>query len=229
MTVKTAAFFDLDRTLITVNSGALWVKREYRRGRITNRQMAEAIFLLAAYRLSLMDMDASLRRAIRVYRGDNEEAIAQRTHLWYQEEVADKVSTEALAALEQHRQAGHLLVLLTSSSPYASAAATEHLGLDGWLSSRYEVKDGCLTGEPIFPLCYGAGKVINAEAYAREHDVDLAQSYFYTDSYSDLPMLLRVGQPRVVNADLRLNLYARLRGWPRLNWRSTVIPRKNGA
>ncbi len=220
--MKIAAFFDLDRTLITVNSGALWVKREYQRGRISTRQMVEAIFMLLAYRLSLLDMEASLRKALRIYRGVSEEVIDRRTYRWYYEEVAHKVSVEALEALEHHRQAGHLLVLLTSSSPYVAAAATEHMALDEWISSRYEIREGCLTGELVLPLSYGAGKVPNAEVFARERGIDLARSYFYTDSYSDLPMLLRVGEPRVVNPDLRLNLYARRHGWPRLKWRSEV-------
>lgn len=222
-TLNTAAFFDLDRTLITVNSGALWVRREYQRGRISHRQMAEAVLVLVGYRLSLLDVEATLRKAIKIYRGVSEELIDRRTHRWYHEEVADKVSAEALAALEHHRQAGHLLVLLTSSSPYVAAAATEHMKLDGWISSHYEIKDGLLTGEPVVPLSYGAGKVPNAEAFALAHDIDLDRSYFYTDSYSDLPMLLRVGEPRVVNPNLRLSLYARLHGWPRLRWRTAVV------
>jgi phosphoserine phosphatase len=63
-------------------------------------------------------------------------------------------------------------------------------------------------------VCYGQGKVVWAERFAAEHDVDLAASYFYTDSISDLPLLERVGHPVVVNPDLRLRRLARKRGWP---------------
>jgi HAD superfamily hydrolase (TIGR01490 family) len=214
-----AAFFDLDLTLLTVNSGSLWIRRERRLGRLSLRQVTEGMVLLAGYRLNLVDIEASIRKALAVYRGQAEEAIRAWTKEWYHQEVAHLVSTDARAALEEHREAGHRLVLLTSSSPYVSAAVTEHLGLDAWISSTYEVRDGLLTGEPVLPLCYGPGKVAHAEAYAARERIDLTQSCFYTDSYSDLAMLLCVGQPRAVNPDLRLRLYARWRGWPVLEWR----------
>jgi phosphoserine phosphatase len=69
------------------------------------------------------------------------------------------------------------------------------------------------------PLCFGAGKIAQAEAYAEARGVSLAESYFYTDSINDLPMLERVGNPRVVNPDLRLSWVARRRGWSVEDWR----------
>ena len=109
-------------------------------------------------------------------------------------------------------------MLLTSSSPCESALATRYFRLDACLSSRYEVLDGRFTGEPVLPLCYGAGKVEHAESWAFREGIDLSRSYFYTDSNTDLPMLLRVGRPRVVNPDLRLRWEARRRGWTVLDW-----------
>lgn len=217
--MRTAAFFDLDRTLISVNSGTLWVKRERRLGRISLRQLADATVMLLAYRLSLVDIDTSMRKALTLYRGEREETLAAWTREWFEAEVKQWITEGARGALREHRDAGHLCVLLTSSSPYASAALAEHLHFDALISSRYEVRDGLLTGEPVLPWCYGEGKVALAEGYAREHDVDLSRSFFYTDSYTDLPMLLRVGEPRVVNPDLRLRLAALWRGWKVLSWR----------
>ena len=216
--MKPAAFFDLDRTLISVNSGDLWVKRERRLGRLTSRQVIEATALFLAYRLSIVDIEAAMRKALAVYRGEREETLARWTREWYLQTVAPCVTPAARQALAEHRAQGHPLVLLTSSSPYVSVVVAEQLGLDAWISSRYEVRDGLLTGEPVLPLCYGAGKVGYAERWAAEAGVDLGRSYFYTDSYTDLPMLLRVGEPRIVNPDLRLRLYARWRGWPLLVW-----------
>jgi HAD superfamily hydrolase (TIGR01490 family) len=213
-----AAFFDLDRTLISVNSGSLWIKRERRMGRISLRQVVEGTMMLLAYRLSIVDIEAAMRKALAVYRGEREETLARWTREWYLQTVAPCVTPAARQALAEHRAQGHPLVLLTSSSPYVSVVVAEQLGLDAWISSRYEVRDGLLTGEPVLPLCYGAGKVGYAERWAAEAGVDLGRSYFYTDSYTDLPMLLRVGEPRIVNPDLRLRLYARWRGWPLLVW-----------
>ena len=82
-------------------------------------------------------------------------------------------------------------------------------------------ENGLLTGDLDGPLCYGDGKVIRAEQWAEEAGVDLDVSYFYSDSYSDIPMLERVGHPRVVNPDFRLRRIAKKKGWPILDWRYT--------
>jgi HAD superfamily hydrolase (TIGR01490 family) len=213
-----AAFFDLDRTLLTVNSGGLWVRRERRLGRRSLRQVAEATAMLLAYRLGIVDIESSMRKALAVYRGVSEATLEAWTREWYHAEVARHVSAAAREELEAVRRQGLAAVLLTSSSPYVSRVACEHLGLGSYISSRYGVKDGVLTGEPVLPICYGQGKVVLAEEYAVEHGIDLARSSFYTDSYTDLPMLRRVGEPRVVNPDLRLHLHARRQGWPVLHW-----------
>ena len=114
-----------------------------------------------------------------------------------------------------------MLVLLTSSSMYESEAATEHFDLEHFLCTRYEVHDGVFTGDVVRPICYGKGKVIHAQYFAARHDLDLGQSFFYTDSFSDLPMLRRVGHPRVVNPDLRLRVAALAAGWTVLDWRGS--------
>ena len=217
--MSTAAFLDLDLTLITINSGASWVKRERRLGRISSRPMRQAYVRFLLYRLSLIDMDEAMRLALAQYKGLPEQTLADWTRTWYQAEVACFAAPGARPVLDEHRRLGHALVLLTTSSPYESALAKEQFNLDHALSSRYEVIDGQLTGEFIPPLAYGPGKVVIAEQYAAENGIDLDGSYFYSDSYSDRPMLERVGHPHAVNPDMRLRRFAKKKGWPILDWR----------
>lgn len=226
---RTAAFFDLDGTLLSVNSGALWIKRERRVGRLSLFQFLEAMGYLVAYRLNSIDMEKATRRALQTIKGEREDTVRAWTRQWYAEEVAPKVAPGAWAALDEHREAGHALVLLTSSSPYAAELAGQQLRLDACISSRYEVRDGVFTGEPLSPLCYGAGKVAYAARYAQQHDVDLGHSYFYSDSATDLPMLWRVGHPRVVNPNAALRRVARRHGWPILDWNSGSAREIKGA
>ncbi len=214
----TAAFFDLDRTLIPHNSGASWVRREVRAGRLTRRQAAEAGLWFAAYRFGLLDVAPAFRKAAMAMRGQDEEEMRERTRVWWEEEIRETMLTEGIAAVEEHRRQGHRLILLTSSSPYVSQLASNQLALHAFLCTRFGVKEGKFTGEVEMPVCYGEGKVTWARAYAEEEGVDLASSYFYTDSYTDLPMLLAVGEPRVVNPDPRLKREARKRGWVVADW-----------
>jgi HAD superfamily hydrolase (TIGR01490 family) len=213
-----AAFFDLDGTLLTVNSASLWVRRERRLGRISGWQVARAALLLGGYRLGLLDMESALREALGTLRGVAEEQIRAETRQWWADEVRGFIAPGARAVLEEHRRRGDLLVLLTSSSAYASEMAKAEFGLDHTLCQLYEVAGGRFTGEPLRPICYGPGKVEVAEEWARRHGVDLSRSAFYTDSSTDLPMLERVGRPFAVHPDPRLRVAARRRGWPQLDW-----------
>ena len=222
-----AAFFDLDGTLLTANSGGLWMRRERRLGRLSLWQVIEGTLYLFAYRFHALDMEQVTVRALRTVKGEQEETVRQWTVAWFYDEVVPHEAPGARAALAAHRDRGDRLVLLTSASRYESEAATDFFGLDDFLCTRYEVRDGLFTGDIIRPLCYGAGKVAHAERYAEEHGLDLAESTFYTDSFSDIPMLRRVGHPRVVRPDLRLRLTARLNRWPILDWGSQAAGTKS--
>jgi HAD superfamily hydrolase (TIGR01490 family) len=213
-----AAFFDLDGTLLDANSGKLWMNRERRLGRLTPWQTVQGLVYLTAYKTGFIDMEKVTIKALGTVRGEREERLRRWTHAWFEEEVVPYVSIGAWRQVAWHRMQGHKLILLTSSSPYESEAASAFFELDAFLSMRYEVKDGRFTGDVCRPLCYGAGKVIHAESLARRQSIDLAESYFYTDSITDLPMLERVGHPRVVNPDYRLRRKAEQQGWPIYVW-----------
>jgi HAD superfamily hydrolase (TIGR01490 family) len=219
--MKTAAFFDLDRTLLAVNSGRLWVESERRSGRISREQLGWAMLYLAGYKLGLVDMERAMEQAVRTLTGMAEGTLRSRTHAWYDAHVKHHAAPGAFRAIARHRERAHALVLLTSSSVYESERALEHFGLDVALCTRFQVRDGLFTGSLERPLCYGPGKVELAEAHARAHGIDLDESYFYTDSITDRPMLERVGHPRVVHPDPRLRLLSLKRGWPVLDWRRT--------
>lgn len=215
-----AAFFDLDGTLITVNTTRLWLRRERRLGRISAWQMAHAAMKLGAYRLGFLDMEATLRYALARFIGLAEDRMWEETRAWWREDVRQFAAPGAGAVLEHHRRRGERLVLLTSSSRYAAEMARGEFGLDDVLFQGFEVRDGRLTGEPTHPICYSHGKVEVAEAWARANDIDLGASSYYTDSSTDLPMLERVGRPFAVHPDPRLARIARARGWPVLDWRT---------
>lgn len=216
--MKPAAFFDLDGTLITKNSATLWMKSERCKGRLSLYLMARGSLYVLAYKIGFIDMEHAMNEALQTVKGMEEEELRRRTHAWVDEYVMPVVAAGARDALARHRDQGHKLVLLTSASPYESEAIVARLGLDDFLSTRYEVRDGKMTGKVVPPPCYGEGKVSWAKRYAEEHDIDLTGSWFYSDSITDLPMLQVVGHPVVVNPDPRLKYKARRLGWPVEYW-----------
>lgn len=215
---RTAAFFDLDRTVIRVNSAILWAQHERKRGFISRTQLARSLFWSALYHLSLVDMERAYAEAVAHYRGSDPNELDALTRTWFHQEVAQHVRPQALDAIAWHRDKGHPLVLLTSSSSFGAAAASDLWGFDAWIANEFPVKNGRIDGSFATPLVYGDGKVHHAEKYAKAHQISFEESYFYSDSLSDQPMLEAVGNPRIVDPDPRLRRLAKQRDWPILPW-----------
>lgn len=212
------AFFDFDETLIVGNSGNLWIRRELRSGHINRLQALRAASWMVRYRLGFASMEEALRTAIRSLAGTEERTLRERTRDFYEEEVRHLYRAGAREAVDQHRLQGDACVLLTASSLYLSELVSAELRLDAVLCNRFQVAEGRLTGEPEGELCFGVGKLRYAEAYAKRAGVSLSSCTFYTDSYSDLPVLKEVGTPVLVNPDRRLRREARPRGWQVVEW-----------
>jgi HAD superfamily hydrolase (TIGR01490 family) len=212
-----AAFFDMDNTLLRVETGMSWVRFLYKRGELPPRMVAKALYWQALYKLAVLDMDTVFTKLVEGMRGDSEAEMIAKCDIWYRRHVAPEVAPAALLAIEHHRQAGHLVVLATGSTQYAARPVARGVGIEHVLSSELEVERGVFTGRPA-AFCFGHHKVALAERWAERHGVDLAASYFYSDSYNDLPMLERVGTPIAVNADARLRRHARRRGWAAPRW-----------
>lgn len=208
------AFFDLDRTLIDVNSGILFAQYEREMGRISRRQLARAAIWSAGYHLSIIDLPAAYAQALAHYVGTHTDAIRDRTVAWFHRDIEHRLLPEAAAAMRWHRAQGHRLVILSNTSCYQAQAATDAWGFDDWLANTFELDDNdCLTGRIVPPMCYAEGKVEHARAWLQTHGGTLRDSWFYTDSLSDVPMLEVVGHPVVINPDPRLGRVARARGW----------------
>ncbi|HZS40045.1 MAG TPA: HAD family hydrolase [Polyangia bacterium] len=213
-----AAFFDMDRTLIRANTGTLYIRYLRRRGEIGAWRMVQALGWIAQYKLAILDMESVITRVTAQMAGDSEQEMIDKCLEFTSSHVLPTVAPKALEALERHRAEGHVVAILSSSSPYVTEPLAKHLGIEHVLCTRLAVRDGKFAGTHVRPACYGAGKVHWAEAFARDRGVDLARSYFYTDSYSDLPMLERVGVARVINPDSRLKRHARRVGWEVDEW-----------
>jgi HAD superfamily hydrolase (TIGR01490 family) len=214
----TAAFFDMDRTLVRCNTGTLWIRYQRARGEMSRLRALRALGWIARYKLSVLDMEAVTALVTAEMAGVVEEELAAKCLSFTREQVLHQVPAEAHAALAGHRRRGHLVAILSSSSPYIAEPVAHHLGIEHVLCTRLCVRDGRFAGQHVRPACYGQGKVVWAERFARAQAIDLAASYFYTDSYSDLPMLERVGERRVVNPDRRLLRHARRLGWSIERW-----------
>ncbi|HLK10305.1 MAG TPA: HAD family hydrolase [Candidatus Binatia bacterium] len=209
-----AALFDIDGTLLARNSAPLYMRHLRRTGQARRRDVALTLYFLLRYKMGLLDLERALAASLEWVRGRAEVEVRADAEAWYAREVRPWVFPAMAATVAAHRRAGHLPVILTSATRYLAEPLAADLGIEYVLVTQLVVKDGRFTGEAVRPVCYGQGKIFWAEQFARTHGIDLARSYFYTDSITDLPVLERVGRPRVVNPDPRLRRAAARRGWP---------------
>jgi len=213
------AFFDLDRTLLSINSGTAWVIRELRAGRLTPWQVSRALYYLALYRLGRARLEDAIVVAVASLKGSAVDEVRQNVESFYEQYVKNAYRPGGLKALSEHKQQGDLTALLSSTSVYLAEAVSRELGLDAAFCNRFEVDGaGAHTGRSQGTLCFGSGKLEYAAAFAQSRGVTLERCVFYTDSFSDLPVLERVGRPVVVNPDGRLKREALRRKWEVVDW-----------
>jgi HAD superfamily hydrolase (TIGR01490 family) len=216
---RVGAFFDVDRTLVSCNTGRLFLRDLRRRGEISFLRALRAMGWMAKYHLSLIDLQWVAARVASQMAGSAEREFEERCRLWVKEDILPLVVPGARGRIEKHRAAGHVLAILSSSPTYVTRPIAEALGIDEVMSTQFEVSAGQFTGRLVGPACVGLGKVHWAEDLGARQQLDLDGSWFYTDSYTDMPMLERVGNRVVVNPDPRLRRAARQRGWPVQDWR----------
>lgn len=219
-----AAFFDLDRTVIAKSSALAFGRPFYRDGLIKRSDVVKAAYAQLLFRLGGADEAAMAR---------TRDYMAQLCQGWRVDQVREIV-TEALDELinpyiyaeagkliEEHQAAGRDVVLVSASGEEIVRPIGELLGVDDMIATRMAVADGHYTGEIEF-YAAGPAKVDGVRSVAAERGYDLAASYAYSDSISDLPLLAAVGFPTAVNPDRALRKAAAERGWPVREFRHPV-------
>ena len=213
-----AAFFDMDRTLLRVDTGMSWTRFLYRRGELPASMVAKAIYWSTLYKLAVLDMESVFARLAQTLQGDRETDMIAKCEIWYRDHVAEHVAPAARVAVEHHKQLGHTVVLATGSTIYAARPVARGVAIDHVLASELEVDAGGVFTGRASAYCFGEHKVALATAWAEREGIDLDASYFYSDSYNDLPMLSAVGTAIAVNPDARLGRHARRKGWAIQHW-----------
>jgi len=215
---RVGAFFDLDRTVVSCNTARVYLNDLRRRGELNLLRVARALGWLLKYHFSLIDGERMAGKLLADMRGQSEEEFAAKCRELVELAVLPRLLPDAVRKIEEHRAAGHFIAILSSAPSYIAGPVAEKLGMDEVVSTRLEVAGGLFTGQVVAPTCFGQGKVHWAEDLGSRRSVDLDKSWFYTDSYTDLPMLERVGNRVIVNPDPRLRRAARRRGWIVESW-----------
>jgi HAD superfamily hydrolase (TIGR01490 family) len=210
-----AAFFDLDRTVLSRSSALALAGTFRRRGLITPAQAAVAALRQARFTLFGADEAGGGRlidEGVRFLRGQRPDELRELVHEAYPTALRPLVHDEALSLAAAHRAAGEATFLVSASLHEVVDQIALELGFAGALGTVCEVVDGSYTGRAV-SICFATGKAAAVRQLANEQGYDLPGSTAYSDSSSDLPFLELVGHPVAVNPDRRLRAIARERGW----------------
>jgi HAD superfamily hydrolase (TIGR01490 family) len=212
-----AALFDLDKTLLDVNSATLWLKHEWRAGRVGVRDVAWAVWALAQYHLGRDGLEKLFEEAAMSVSGLEEAILVERTRLWFENDVRPRLRPGGKAAIDRHRQQGDRIVLATSGTIYAARCAQQAYGFDEVICTTLHVEDGVLTGK-LRQSAYGPNMLLRVQEWAEQAGIRLEDCTFYTDSFTDVTLLEKVGTPIVVHPDRRLAALAAERRWAIEEW-----------
>ncbi len=211
-----AAFFDLDRTLLTGSSAYYFGKACYREGLVPAHRLARdatRALLFKVFGASDETSEALRDRILASVAGTDAETLHALAPSVI-EELLPRIRPEAQALLDMHEQAGRDTWIVSASPIEIVAELARALDLTGGLGTRSEIVDGRYTGRLAGPFCYGEGKAEVIRELAAERGYDLRACYAYSDSASDLPMMQLVGNPIAVNPDRPMMAVAHRRGWP---------------
>jgi HAD superfamily hydrolase (TIGR01490 family) len=221
---RTAAFFDLDKTIIAKSSVLAFGKPFYQGGLINRRAVLRSAYAQFVFALAGADHDQIER--MRAYLASMStgwdvaqvrEIVSETLH-----EIIDPiVYDEAVELIAMHKAAGRDVVIVSTSGEEVVAPIGAMLGADEVVATRMVVAEGKYTGE-IERYAYGPEKAVAVLHLAEERGYDLAGCYAYSDSVTDVPMLEAVGHPFAVNADRGLRKIAVERGWPQLTFSNAV-------
>jgi HAD superfamily hydrolase (TIGR01490 family) len=212
---RQAAFFDLDRTLMAGSSGFHWARAARRAGLITRRRLAADACVNVRFRLEGSTDAATdkLRERVGELIAGRRVRDLQRLSPRVLAGVLPRLYPQMLEVAYEHQDSGRLVYIVTAASQEMAELLAHVLGFDGGIGSRSEVVDGVYTGRPGGPFTYREGKAEALRDLAARTGIDLAASWAYSDSESDLPMLRAVGHPVAVNPDAVLARVAREEGW----------------
>ncbi len=211
---KIGALFDLDQTLLAGFSASAFFRERLVSGRMSPRELGESMLGALSFSLGRTGFSGLISATTAAYRGLSEKAMEEIGEEVFRKHLATKIYPESRALVKAHQEMGHTVAIVSSATRYQGEPLARDMGIEHVLCTQLEVEDGAFTGRVVRPTCYGEGKATAGRDLAQQCDLDLEESYFYTDSHEDLPLLDIVGRPRPLNPDARLSQTAKERGWP---------------
>ena len=213
---RIGAFFDVDETLVR-GASVYWAAKEmFRRSLFGFRDLgfaAKESFRFILFGEDAGKIDSFTSRAASIVAGTSVEEMQRLGEEIFEKYFVPKVYRATYDLLKAHVAAGHTVYLISATPWLIAEEIAARIGAMGGIGTKVKVHDGLLVGELDGQIIHGEEKVVAVLEVAAENNLDLQQSWAYSDSANDIPMLSTVGHPVAVNPDRALRAYARANGW----------------
>ncbi|MFK7701574.1 HAD family hydrolase [Pseudomonas caspiana] len=215
------ALFDLDNTLLGGDSDHAWGDYLCERGILdTATYKTRNDEFYQDYLAGTLNLTDYLNFSLEIL-GSTEMAQLDAWHRDFMRDCIEPIILpKALELIAKHREAGDTLVVITATNRFVTGPIVERLGIETLLATECEMVDGRYTGRTTDVPCFREGKVTRLNRWLEENQLSLEDSYFYSDSLNDLPLLEKVANPVAVDPDPKLRAEAESRGWPVITLRN---------
>lgn len=212
------AFFDLDRTILSINSGSVVVREAYKSGLMSTADLLNAIYLSSLYKFHLKDTAHIISGMGKWLKGLRVDEVNVLSEYIVNKYLVDAIRPEIYSEIKFHREHNAEIVILSSVMIEICRLLGSHLGVDNFICTVMEVVDGVLTGLPEKNFCFEDEKRVRLKEYCEIWHYNLSEAFYYGDSISDLPALEVVGHPVCVAPDRKLSGIANKRDWRICYW-----------
>jgi HAD superfamily hydrolase (TIGR01490 family) len=221
---QVGAFFDFDGTLIDGYSLGAFARHHLRSGHVFPADIGRMLLIGLRGLTTEEDFEDFFLLGMRAWTGRHEDELTELGEQLFAQGIAGSLYPEAWRLVEAHRRAGHTVVLASSATRFQVEPAARAMGVDHVLVTPVEIENGLCTGRPGGPPLWRAGKAAAVQAFAQQHDVDLVESYAYSNGDEDVPFLAATGRARALNPGPGLAAEAARRNWPIGRFRSRGRP-----
>jgi HAD superfamily hydrolase (TIGR01490 family) len=214
------ALFDLDHTLLDGDSDSLWGRFLVKQGVVDGDEYRrEGARYMADYRAGRLDIHEFLAFGLRPLKDNTPERLEAWRAAFVRDSVLPRIPPASRALLQRHRGLGHTLVIITATNDFITAPVAAEFGVDALIATEAEQQGARFTGRVAGVPCFREGKVQKLETWLRQAGGQPDETWFYSDSHNDLPLLERVDHAIAVNPDEVLSRTATERGWPVISLR----------
>lgn len=216
--VKHIAFFDIDKTILKINSGEALIRHAYSKGLMNTIGLLKAIYTGVQYKYGWKDTHKIIHKMGSWLKGLSEDKFNKLSNEIFHKDILPNIRPNIIHEIEKLKADGAEVVILSSAVESICVPLGNHLKVDDVICTKLEVKNGKFTGLPVGKFCFRDEKLIRLRKYCEERNYPLSDAAYYADAIDDLPALEKVGYPVCIAPDKKLTKIALQRGWQIHNW-----------